>query len=292
MNAVTPFVFEDQLVRTVVRGEFPWFIGSDVAKALDYRDATNAIRNLDEDEKGTHIVSTPGGEQTVIIVSEAGVYRLIFTSRKPSAERFKRWLAHEVLPALRRTGQYRMGEQPSQMQNPWDITAEAIPVLQTKLAMVREARHLFGHERARQLWVQLKLADMPVATHSGTGEALDLLQYILDGKYMAHSIRSYLDAALEGDKGSNDHLKRVGLWAEPARDGFIVASQHPELERILEGTEWKDGKWQWVLRRLAGVLPVPARRFGPQTARGLFLPCSLLDFGEHDIARDFEPVVQ
>ena len=110
MGATTSFVFEEGdtalPVRFEQRGTELWFIAADIAKILGYRDALNAVRTLDDDEKGTHIVSTLGGDQALTVISEAGLYRLIFTSRKPVAERFKRWLAHEVLPEIRRTGSY------------------------------------------------------------------------------------------------------------------------------------------------------------------------------------------
>lgn len=104
---MSPLLFEEQhLVRIVDRNGEPWFVGSDIATILGHRDATAALRGLDEDEKGTHILCTPGGDQEVLVVSEAGVYRLVFTSRKPVAERMKRWLAHEVIPAIRKNGFY------------------------------------------------------------------------------------------------------------------------------------------------------------------------------------------
>lgn len=111
---VTPFVFEgEHAIRHVeINGE-PWFVGRDVAAALEHRDAQTALRGLDQDEKGTHIVRTPGGDQEMTVISEAGVYQLIFTSRKPAAKRFKRWLAHEVIPAIRKTGTYSSGAQPA-----------------------------------------------------------------------------------------------------------------------------------------------------------------------------------
>lgn len=61
---------------------------------------------LDDDEKDTHTVSTPGGNQSMIIVSEAGLYSLILKSRKPEAKQFKRWITHEVIPSIRKTGGY------------------------------------------------------------------------------------------------------------------------------------------------------------------------------------------
>jgi prophage antirepressor-like protein len=102
------FQFDGDTVRTVLIDGEPWFVATDVAEALGFRDAHNAIRGLDEDEQGTHNVSTPGGDQAVAIVNEPGIYSLIFRSRKPEAKAFKRWIAHEVLPTLRRQGFYGM----------------------------------------------------------------------------------------------------------------------------------------------------------------------------------------
>lgn len=111
--SIIPFDFEQQQVRVIVdeRGE-PWFVAADVARVLGYRDAANATRSVPDDEKGTHGVSTPGGQQQMLMVSEPGVYRLVFTSRVDGAERFKRWLAHDVLPSIRKTGSYAVPSQP------------------------------------------------------------------------------------------------------------------------------------------------------------------------------------
>lgn len=84
----------------------PWFVASDVCAVLDYRDAFNAVRILDADEKGTHNMSTPGGEQRVTIISESGLYALVLRSRKPEARQFRKWVTAEVLPAIRKTGRY------------------------------------------------------------------------------------------------------------------------------------------------------------------------------------------
>lgn len=84
----------------------PWFVATDVAKALGYRDAEKMTRRLDEDEKGTRSVGTPGGEQRISIISEAGLYNAVLGSKVPGARDFKRWVTHEVLPAIRRHGAY------------------------------------------------------------------------------------------------------------------------------------------------------------------------------------------
>lgn len=93
-------------VRVVdVNGE-PWFVAKDVCECLELGNPRTSIALLDEDEKGVHTMDTPGGAQEMSIVSEAGLYSLILRSRKPEAKAFKRWITHEVLPTIRRTGQY------------------------------------------------------------------------------------------------------------------------------------------------------------------------------------------
>lgn len=84
----------------------PWFVASDIAKALGYRDAEKMTRRLDDDEKGTRSVGTHGGDQQMTVITEAGMYSAILGSKVEGAKRFKRWVTHEVLPALRRDGAY------------------------------------------------------------------------------------------------------------------------------------------------------------------------------------------
>ena len=112
MNQPTPatppavFSFDTHSVRTVLIDDQPWFVAADVSEALEYRDAANMVRNLDEDERGTQIVSTPSGDQEMIVINESGMYSAVLKSRKPSAKRFKKWVTAEVLPAIRKTGRY------------------------------------------------------------------------------------------------------------------------------------------------------------------------------------------
>ena len=97
-------------MRTVeINGE-PWFVGKDVAEALGYAKARNAIAShvLDEDKKDAPIQGTPGGTQAMTIINESGLYALIFGSKLVSAQRFKHWVTSEVLPAIRKTGSYAM----------------------------------------------------------------------------------------------------------------------------------------------------------------------------------------
>lgn len=110
--SVTPFNFGAHAVRVVLRDGEPWFVAADVADALGYRDAANAGRILADHQKGTHTMSTHGGEQRVIVVNESGLYRLVLRSRKPEAEKFSDWVTGEVLPAIRKTGGYSVELKP------------------------------------------------------------------------------------------------------------------------------------------------------------------------------------
>lgn len=108
-------VFKNQefgSVRTLVINNDPWFVGKDVAEALGYSKARNAIAtHIDsEDKKDAPIQGTPGGTQNMTIINESGLYSLVLSSKLPSAKKFKRWVTSEVLPALRKTGQYQVKE--------------------------------------------------------------------------------------------------------------------------------------------------------------------------------------
>lgn len=158
---ITPLLFEEEhLVRQVEMSEEIWFVGADVCRVLGIRDHKQALERLDGDERGRYTVPTPGGDQEMTVVSEPGVYRLVFTSRKPVAERFKRWLAHEVIPSIRKTGAYAAplkGEDPS----PQDAQENE----GLRLRHVTECRHTFGHQAAAQMWLHLGLPVVPAMLH-------------------------------------------------------------------------------------------------------------------------------
>lgn len=104
MHSVTPFQFDSAQVRVLSIDGATWFVASDVLGALDLD--RKALERLEFDEKGVSPVHTPGGEQKMVTINEPGLYSLVLGSRKPEAKRFKRWVTHEVLPAIRKTGAY------------------------------------------------------------------------------------------------------------------------------------------------------------------------------------------
>ena len=94
----TEFKFDESPVRVVLKHDEPWFVAKDVCDILEHSDPSMAVSRLDDDEQGTTNVRTPGGPQEVLTVSESGLYNLIFTSRKPEAKRFRKWVTGTVLP--------------------------------------------------------------------------------------------------------------------------------------------------------------------------------------------------
>lgn len=93
-------------IRTLNLDGEPWFVAADVCKALLIVNSRDALTRIDDDEKGVVSTDTLGGRQEVTIVNEPGLYALILSSRKPEAKAFKRWITHEVIPAIRKHGAY------------------------------------------------------------------------------------------------------------------------------------------------------------------------------------------
>ncbi|MBS2764018.1 phage antirepressor [Bacillus licheniformis] len=100
------FNYQDQQVRTVVKDGEPWFVAKDVCDVLEIGNPSQALSRLDEDEKNTVILNEGIGNPNKTIVNEPGLYSLILGSRKPEAKQFKRWITHEVIPTIRKTGGY------------------------------------------------------------------------------------------------------------------------------------------------------------------------------------------
>jgi len=106
-------------IRTVSQGGEPWFVAADVCAALELGNSRQAITRLDDDEKGVISTDTLGGKQEMATVNEPGLYSLVLGSRKPEAKAFKRWITHEVIPAIRKHGMYATPETAEQiLQDP------------------------------------------------------------------------------------------------------------------------------------------------------------------------------
>lgn len=110
MNNLTLFKDNSGLfqVRVIDENGEPWFVAEDVCDNLEI-DKTQT-RRLDQDEKGLRLIQTLGGMQNVVCVNEPGLYSLVLSSRKPEAKSFKRWITHDVIPQIRKTGSYSVSQ--------------------------------------------------------------------------------------------------------------------------------------------------------------------------------------
>lgn len=109
-NSVQSFNFNQNQIQVINKDGEAWFIASEIAAMFGYRDAANLTRILDDDEKGTHNVSTLGGKQDVSVINESGFYHAAFKSRKAEVKPFRKWVTSEVLPAIRKTGGYQISD--------------------------------------------------------------------------------------------------------------------------------------------------------------------------------------
>ncbi|MFT8506642.1 Bro-N domain-containing protein [Acetobacter sp.] len=132
MSNIIPFSFEDHAVRVITQDTQPWFVLADVCDVLDLGSPHKTLERLDDDEKGRTTIPTLGGPQEMNIINESGLYNLIFTSRKPEAKRFRKWVTGEVLPSIRQTGSYAMPTDKTEWFNRfarilclWDAVGEA-----------------------------------------------------------------------------------------------------------------------------------------------------------------------
>lgn len=110
MNEIIPFGYGDSLVRVVQseNGE-PMWVAKDVCDILDLKDVNRSLSKLDDDEKLMLKIFVSGQNRDMSVINESGLYTLILRSNKPEAKPFKKWVTHEVLPSIRKTGGYNMG---------------------------------------------------------------------------------------------------------------------------------------------------------------------------------------
>jgi len=117
--APTVYAFSTTELRVVMIKDEPWFVAVDVCNALSIGNPSDSIRSLDDDE--VTLGTIEGSHRATNLINESGLYSLIFKSRKPEAKKFKRWVTHEVLPAIRKTGSYGTPNWPPSDRAPYHL---------------------------------------------------------------------------------------------------------------------------------------------------------------------------
>lgn len=140
MNNTMVKVFENEQfgkVRAInIDGE-SWFIGKDVAVALGYNDTDQALRrHVDKEDKLTRNFDGSGQKRKMTTINESGLYSLVLSSKLPTAKAFKRWITSEVIPSIRKTGGYIMGQEE---MSDIELLSRAVLVAQNQIAQ-RDSR--------------------------------------------------------------------------------------------------------------------------------------------------------
>lgn len=223
-DEIQPFEFEHNQVRALADGNEVMFIASDIAKILGYRDAANLTRTLDADEKGTHEVSTPhGGGQNMTVITESGLYRAILNRKaayvkepeaQASVKRFQRWVTHEVLPSIRRTGGYiPTGD----ADNDEDIMARAVLIAQKTI------------ERKNQ---QLKAKDAQIRELEPKAKALDDFTNVPDTLLVRDAAKLLSNAGTPiGEKELREWLSQHG-WIYRHAGTWSAASERVKASHL------------------------------------------------------------
>ena len=221
MSNIVAFDFESHNVRVVMdeNGE-PWFVAADICSAMTI--STEQTRRLDEDEKGLRTVQTPGGQQEMVAISESGLYSLILTSRKPEAKRFKRWVTHEVLPSIRKTGSYAAPDSVAALPAPTQDRVHAILLIGEAVAKVPGVK------------AGIAMAATLTCIHDNTGLAIEHLRRALP---VANEPICSLNPTQLGE--------RLGLSARSVNlrlqsHGFQFKNERDEWELTEAGKSWAE----------------------------------------------------
>lgn len=237
-NGMQIFHYQDQEVRTVEQGGEPWWVLTDVCKALGIKSPGNVAARLDDDEKGIRKTDTLRGEQELTIINEPGLYTVILRSNKPEAKAFKRWITHEVLPAIRRTGQYRTA--PAE-QGSMERLAQAVERLESRL----DALGVFAGQSAAAAQAAQELPPGPCAQMEAAEDKRAWMQEFsakleLLSRYMGTSRNGVLHnlyLALEYDKSVSIKGMQIYCMEQYGLErcsGVEAIYYHPRVRRQAE----------------------------------------------------------
>lgn len=160
-------------IRAVEQNGEPWFVGKDVAEALGYSNARDAIsKHIDVEDKGVAKCDTPSGAQDMTIINESGLYSLVMSSKLPTAKKFKRWVTSEVIPSIRKHGAYLTDQKIEELL----ISPETIINLATQIKEEREKNKVLAEDVERMRPKEL-FADAVSASDSSIAVG-DLAKYM------------------------------------------------------------------------------------------------------------------
>lgn len=230
-----------------------YFVGKDVADALGYKRADNAIRShVGEEDKLTHQIKGADQRRTMTIINESGLYSLILSSKLESAKRFKKWVTSEVLPSLRRHGMYATDEL---LSDPDLLIQVATELKKERSARMELEKNINSkNEVIKNLLPKAKYLDMILKSNS-------LITTTAIAKDYGYSARSF--NALLNDLGIQyKQTKQWFLYAKYHKEGYTHSStQEIKLKsggvKVVTHTKWtqKGRLFLYKFLKDAGIVP-------------------------------------
>lgn len=205
------FDFESQAVRVVNREGAPWFVASDVCRVLELTNVTESTRTLDGDELDSEILNSGVQGRKTVLISESGLYALIFKSRKAQARKFRKWVTAEVLPAIRASGRFEV---------PTGKGCELVPV---------EVMSVLG-------FVRLHCAHLPIKGQMEFG--LLVRRY---AKAMGVIFQPVMEPGIGRVFGFSKALMEGLLAKMPQRLPLVADGEQHEMQVLLEAVERRMG---------------------------------------------------
>lgn len=292
MNAMTPFIFEGEALRAILIDGVPWFVAKDVCTILELSNPTMAIQALDDDERAKFNLGRQGDTN---IISESGLYTLVLRSRDAVtpgtvSHRFRKWMTSEVLPALRKTGQYNLGAEPKAAPLD-DIFSRPLDEQRVMQDWLLAAYRTHGRATAKAMWktLGLPIAQGATGNHGGQtnidaeDDGLSCLNFLLASILDHDPISLWIKKARAGDRAAREKLVKHGIKTDvPEFKGWVaIANNNETLTAIFAETFWA-GNWPQALRNIDGARPCKKSLNFGKTGRGTLLPARLFEAEEKE----------
>ncbi len=208
-NNIQLFNYGESPVRTIMQDGEVWFVAKDVCDILDIKNSRDAVSSLDDDERITSEIPTPsnGGRSKLNFISESGLYTLIFKSIKPEAKAFRKWVTGTVLPTIRKTGSYSVGQPQPQ---------SALPASSLRSEIERTKQRIAFIEGFMKVYMDFEHALLPKDTHFR--DMVKWPEYMRDDRddlsHMAAIVRVFKDFALDKMRNLEKNLAALETLAK------------------------------------------------------------------------------
>lgn len=268
MNELSVFDFGDCTIRTVVDDEKIYFVARDVAAALGYSNTKDAVNRHCRGVVKRDLIDKLGRNQEVAAIPESDLYRLIFNSKLPAAQKFEEWVTDDVLPTLRQTGSYNLNQTPEEEIDDIALEYDAgnIQVAEFELRAIKVIAQLFGRDAAKQAYMSSKYLPKPIYAVDGKKDAsaISCLEYLKTMFVSGYPLCKVVE------NQCIDMLKPAGL--DVVDNMVCIATSSKDVAKHFANSRWSQN---WI----ATLLELPhaergraAKRFAGITAKYIMVP--------------------